>query len=178
MGNRENVPRLVRRAYSRSRHRAARVGAAFLFFRLSRSAVRHSLLGYPPDPVGFPEGSCPQETRAEAERKRPRFRDLPKSGAPTHPKKTRGRAGSPTRAARAFSFFRPVAPPYPKGGVYGVLVDNGQPVTPPSATRWRSSRAAPGARAFAAGGSGSRTGSRPRSRSRARPCTAGAGTSH
>jgi hypothetical protein len=58
-------------ALSRSRCRAARVGAVFRHASLLHDAVCRTCPGYPCDPVGFPEGSIPEETRAEAERKAP-----------------------------------------------------------------------------------------------------------
>lgn len=81
-----------------------------------------SLSGIPARPRGFSRRLLPIRDKGESGAKSaPRFSRIAEVGrAPTRgPKKTRGRAGSPTRAARAFSFFSAVAPPYPKGGVYG-----------------------------------------------------------
>ena len=76
-----------------------------------------------PTPWVFPKALRQKRRGRRRSEKRPRFSRQAEVGrAPTRgPKKTRGRAGSPTRAARAFSFFWLAAPPYPKGGVYGGL---------------------------------------------------------
>jgi hypothetical protein len=64
-------PNPAAHAVSRPRYRAARVGAVFRHASLPLDAVCRTCPGYPCDPVGFPDGSFPEETRAEAERKAP-----------------------------------------------------------------------------------------------------------
>lgn len=101
IGEREDDARLIPCAVSRSRHRAARVGAAVSFFRVVTHCCSSLPVGLPARPRGFSRRLLPiRDKGAGGSEKRPRFRFTAEVGrAPTRTRKRHG-VGRVARRAR------------------------------------------------------------------------------